>query len=136
MIVLAGRPTLRTPQGVRELEEGKRPLPAREEGAHKILNRTEEPVRFLALSNVGGPDVVVRLDSGLVGLIDRQPGDAAGLRLYFERADAVDYWEGEIYVTLRCRTGSSRGGATRPVPSRASRNHPRSRASRCPRPRG
>src|SRR6476659_8258024 len=40
VVVLSGRPTLRTPQGERELEEGEAlRFPVGEEGAHQILNR-------------------------------------------------------------------------------------------------
>lgn len=36
---------------------------AGERGAHQIVNRTNEPVRFLAVSNQQ-PDIVIRPDSG------------------------------------------------------------------------
>lgn len=95
VIVLSGRPSLRTPEGIRELEEGEAlSFPPGEEGAHQILNRSEETVTFLAISNSGRADVVVRPDSNTIGVTERLPG-GGGLRRCFRCGDAVDYWEGE-----------------------------------------
>jgi uncharacterized cupin superfamily protein len=48
LIVLAGRPSLRTPSGWRELPPGEViAFPVGEEGAHQIVNRADEPVRAL-----------------------------------------------------------------------------------------
>ena len=58
-IVLRGRPTLRTPEGERELAEGDVACFRRGKGgAHQVINRTDEPVRVLMLSTVLQPDVV------------------------------------------------------------------------------
>jgi uncharacterized cupin superfamily protein len=95
LIVLAGRPTLRTPEGERSLEPGEAVRFALgESGAHQVINRTGETVRFLAVSSHGRPDVVVYPDAGKVGLGERLPR-GGGLRAFFRHADAVDYWEGE-----------------------------------------
>jgi uncharacterized cupin superfamily protein len=95
VIVLSGRPSLRTPEGIRELEEGQAlRFPLGEEGAHQILNRTEEPATFLAISSHGRPDVVVYPDSDKIGVGERLPR-GGGLRAFFRRADGVDYFEGE-----------------------------------------
>jgi len=96
VIVLSGRPSLRTPEGIRDLEEGDAVrFPPREEGAHQILNRTEEPVRFLSVSSSGRPDIVVYPDSDKIGAVERlQAG--GGLSALFRRGDAVDYWDGEV----------------------------------------
>lgn len=95
VLVLAGTPSLRTPQGWRELEEGELvAFPRGEEGAHQIVNRTQETVRFLAISTNGDPDVVLYHDSGKIGAAERRP-DGGGLRAFFRRADEVDYWEDE-----------------------------------------
>jgi uncharacterized cupin superfamily protein len=94
VVVLDGRPSLRTPDGWRELDRGEvvsfRTGP---EGAHQIVNRTEQPVRFLAFSNQQ-PDVIVFPDSGKVGAYERPP-EGGGLREIFRRSDAVDYFESE-----------------------------------------
>jgi uncharacterized cupin superfamily protein len=95
VIVLTGRPTLRTPEGIRELEEGEAlRFPLGEEGAHQIINRSEEPVTFLAVSSHGRPDVVVYPDSDKIGVGERLP-QGGGLRAFFKRDDGVGYFEGE-----------------------------------------
>lgn len=95
VIVLRGRPSLRTPDGVRELETGEAlRFALGEEGAHQLLNRTDETVAFLAVSSHGRPDVVVYPDADKIGVGERLPrGD--GLRAYFRRGDGVGYWDGE-----------------------------------------
>lgn len=95
LVVLDGRPSLRTPNGWRELLEGDVvPFPRGERGAHQLLNRTGETVRFLAFSTNGEPDIVIRPDSGTLGAYERQ-ADGGGLRAVFRTADMVDYFEGE-----------------------------------------
>ena len=94
LVVLAGRPSLRTPEGWRELAEGEAvAFPVGEQGAHQLVNRTDEPVRFLAVSNQQ-PDIVVRPDSGTVGVYERRP-EGGGIHSVFRTGDAVDYYEGE-----------------------------------------
>ncbi len=95
VVVLSGRPSLRTAGGWRDLEEGEViAFPRGETGVHQIVNRTPETVRFLAFSSSGEPDVVVQPDSGKVGAFERRP-DGGGMRIWFKGDDAVDYWEGE-----------------------------------------
>jgi uncharacterized cupin superfamily protein len=95
VIVLTGRPTLRTPEGTRELEEGEAlRFPLGKEGAHQIINRSEETVTFLAVSSNGRPDVVVYPDSDKIGVGERLPR-GGGLRAFFKRDDGVDYFDGE-----------------------------------------
>jgi uncharacterized cupin superfamily protein len=88
LIVLAGRLTVRTPEGDKELGAfDVLCFPAGEEGAHKLTNRSEEPVRLAVLSTKSAPAVAVYPDSGKVGVWP--PGKL------FRLADAVDYWDGE-----------------------------------------
>lgn len=95
VIVLEGRPSLRTREGWRELEPGEVvSFPRGEQGAHQIANRSDATVRFLAFSTSGDPDVVLQPDSGKVGAFERRP-DGGGLRVWFRRDDAVGYYEGE-----------------------------------------
>jgi uncharacterized cupin superfamily protein len=89
LIVLVGRPTLRTPDAEEEL----RPwdvafFPNGEEGAHKVTNRTEERVRVAILSNKTQPGLAVYPDSDKLGVWPPNK--------LFRLADAVDYWEGEV----------------------------------------
>lgn len=95
VLVLSGRPSLRTPEGVRELEEGDvLHFPLGEAGAHQVLNRTEETVTFLAISSHGRPDVVVYPDSDKISVGERLPR-GGGLREFFHRGAGVDYFDGE-----------------------------------------
>jgi uncharacterized cupin superfamily protein len=95
IVVLSGRPSLRTPEGWRDLAEGDvvpfLPVAA---GAHQLANRTTEAVRFLSISTNGSPDIVLYPDSGKVGAFTRGPADT-GFHGLFRQADAVDYWDGE-----------------------------------------
>ncbi len=95
LIVISGKPSLRTPEGVRELEEGEAlRFPLGEEGAHQIFNDTDDTVTFLAISSSGRPDVVVYPDSDKIGVGERLP-KGGGLRSFFRRDSAADYWTGE-----------------------------------------
>lgn len=95
VIVIEGRPSLRTPDGTRVMEEGEAVrFPLGEDGAHQISNHTDIPVTFLALSSHGRPDIVVYPDSEKLGASERRP-DGTGLRHFFRIPDAVDYWDGE-----------------------------------------
>jgi uncharacterized cupin superfamily protein len=95
LIVLTGRPTLRAPDGRRSLDEGDVvAFPLGEEGAHQLVNDTDETVRFIAVSSHGRPDVVVYPDAGKIGVGERLPR-GGGLRRFFRADDAVGYWEGE-----------------------------------------
>jgi uncharacterized cupin superfamily protein len=90
VVVLAGRPSLRTPGGWRELEPGEVVVfPAGEEGAHQIANKSDETVRFLAFSNSGAPEVVIQVDAGKYGVRD----GGSQTTEWFRRADAVGYFE-------------------------------------------
>lgn len=95
VIVLAGKPSLRTPEGIRDLEEGEvLRFALGQEGAHQIVNNTDGTATFLAVSSHGRPDVVVYPDSDKIGVGERLP-KGGGLRAFFRREDDVDYWEGE-----------------------------------------
>jgi uncharacterized cupin superfamily protein len=97
LIVLSGRPSLRTAGGWRELEEGEVvAFPVGERGGHQVANRGDSAVRILMVSEMVGPDVVVMPDSGKVQARERAPGAAeTGLWEVFRSSDAVDYLHGE-----------------------------------------
>ena len=97
VIVLSGRPTLRTPEGNRELEQGEAlRFELGETGAHQIFNATDQTATFLAVSSHGRPDVVVYPDADKIGVGERLP-EGGGLRAFFRRDDAVGYFEGESF---------------------------------------
>jgi uncharacterized cupin superfamily protein len=96
LLVLDGRPALRTPDGWRELQEGDLVAFLRgESGGHQLVNRTQQTVRFLAFSTSGEPDVVIYPDSGKLGAFERLPA-GGGLSAMFRMSDAVDYHDGEM----------------------------------------
>lgn len=65
LVVLSGTATLRTPDGERELAEGSvahfSPGP---EGAHTVMNRSAEPVRYVMVAAHTTPDIVEYPDDG------------------------------------------------------------------------
>ena len=92
LIVLKGKPSLRTEDGWQEMEEGEVVcFLAGENGVHQLVNRSEQTVDFLAVSTSGVPDIVIYPDSEKIGANERRT-DGTGLRKMFRLSDAVDYW--------------------------------------------
>src|SRR6266536_2412900 len=92
LVVLRGRPTLRTPEGERELIEGDVACFVRGgAGAHQVRNATEEPVRILMLSTRIAPEILEYPDSDKVLTKDAKDDDIFTTRY----GEPVDYWEGE-----------------------------------------
>jgi len=93
LVVLSGTPTLRDPKGEHELRPGDCVLfSSGPEGAHQIVNTSEEPARVLLVSNLLLPRAAVQPDSNKIMIRwGPSPDDSA----WFQRADAADYWEGE-----------------------------------------
>lgn len=86
LIVLRGRPTVRTPEGTRRLAEGDvLPLPRGPEGARAITNETGEVARVVIVSTNADPDVAEYPDSGKVGVWVHEHGR------FFRAADAVEH---------------------------------------------
>jgi uncharacterized cupin superfamily protein len=85
LLVVDGTPTLRTPEGERELAPGDVVcFPDGPEGGHQVSG----PGRVLMLSRNDGPiGAAEYTDSGKLGV--RPPGKV------FRMDDATDYWEGE-----------------------------------------
>ena len=91
-LVLEGRPSVRTPGGLDQLE----PLdlvffPTGPEGAHQIRNDTDAPVRVLLWSTVVYPNVTTYPDSDKVGVYTRPAAE----NLIVERSSGVGYYRGE-----------------------------------------
>ena len=97
LIVTAGRPSLRTPEGWRELEPGEVvSFPVGLAGSHQVANFSSEDARVLMLSEMNGPEVAIYPDSGKVMAREQPPGrPATGYRKLFREAGEVDYWDGE-----------------------------------------
>jgi uncharacterized cupin superfamily protein len=93
LVVVTGRPTLRDPDGERELRPGDCVLfPSGPAGAHQVVNRSDEPARVLLVSNFALPRGAVQPDSGKIMI--RWSAAAEDSR-WFRQRDAADYWEGE-----------------------------------------
>lgn len=92
VVVVAGEPTLRTPDGEQTLRPGDVVAFRRgKDGAHQISNRTDAPIRVLMLSTLLMPEIVEYLDGGKIGA-----RDASGKRLLLSRpGPTLDYWDGE-----------------------------------------
>ena len=67
LVVLAGTPSLRTPDGVRELAPGDLvAFPAGPAGAHRVFNESDAPARVLLVSTMVFPEVAEHVDTGTV----------------------------------------------------------------------
>ena len=97
LIVLRGSPSLRTPVEERTLAEGDVvAFPRGERGAHQVVNRTDEPVRVLIVSEMNAPEVVVRPESGKLSAFGRPPGGVGdGIHKVFFERDEAEFWDGE-----------------------------------------
>jgi len=92
VLVLGGRPSVRTPDGIEQLEPFDVVFfPRGPEGAHQIRNDSDAPARVLMWSTVVYPAVSVYPDSGKVGVWTAGKVDD----LLVERSSAVDYYHGE-----------------------------------------
>jgi uncharacterized cupin superfamily protein len=99
LVVVDGRPSLRTAEGWRELSPGEVvSFKVGRSGAHQIVNRSDEPVRLLIASEMNAPELSVYPDSNKILAGTRPPGGEEGdedIFDAFDLADAADYWEGE-----------------------------------------
>jgi uncharacterized cupin superfamily protein len=92
VLVLAGRPILRDPDGERPLDPWDVVFfPKGAEGAHQLRNDGAEPVRLLMFSDVVLPTATVYPDSDKVGIWTGNPADDVLVR----RSSAVGYYDGE-----------------------------------------
>lgn len=99
--VLAGEGELRGPEEVHvPIEPGTyASFPVGPDGVHEVTNTGDETLRFLTISTMVDPDVLVYPDSEKVGVMAGEPpgGDteARVVSAFFRSEDAVDYWNGE-----------------------------------------
>ena len=92
LLVVAGRPTLRSPDGEQQLEPGDVAVfPEGPTGAHKLVNGSTEPARLLLMSSKAPLAVVHYPDSGKLGIWTQ----AGGYEAMVPREPTLDYWEGE-----------------------------------------
>ena len=89
LIVLIGTPSVRTPEGWRELGPGDVvSFPVGEAGGHQVANFSDADADVLLISELEPVAVTGYPDSDKVGVF-------GPMRALFRRGDAVDYYEGE-----------------------------------------
>jgi uncharacterized cupin superfamily protein len=97
--VLAGEGTLRCAGEMTELTAGDYVnFPADASGGHRVINDSEGPLRYLAVSTMTEPDVTVYPDSEKFGVyVGSPPGgrEERPLEGYYEQDADVDYWQNE-----------------------------------------
>ena len=72
LIVLRGTPTLRSPEGERELKEGEVVhFPRGPEGAHQLSNRSSEVARYVIAASLPTPEIIEYPDSGKIASMAR-----------------------------------------------------------------
>jgi uncharacterized cupin superfamily protein len=92
LLVLAGRPSLRDPEGTQQLQLHDMVFfPTGPDGAHQVLNESDEPARVLMWSTVVLPTATVYPDSDKIGVWTGNPDDNVMVR----RSSAVEYYQGE-----------------------------------------
>lgn len=96
IVVLRGTPTLRSPDGERELAEGEVvACPRGHAGAHQLINRTEAPVRFLIFSSKAPADVIEYPDSGKVSAQAGAWGTPDAVSYMLAMEPQLEYFAGE-----------------------------------------
>ena len=97
ILVLRGRPTLRTPEGERQLEAGDfAHFPRGPEGTHQVVNRTDEPARYVLGSSSCSPEICEYPDSGKIGVYSNGASSRGERLRSLHRVDNdVDYFDGE-----------------------------------------
>jgi uncharacterized cupin superfamily protein len=94
LLVVAGRATVRTPEGERELGPWDVAFfPKGREGAHAVRNDTAETVRVAMFSENRWPGATVYPDSDKIGV---WTGGDKSDDLLVRRSSGVDYFDGEV----------------------------------------
>lgn len=97
MYVLAGRGTVRLDGERHSITAGAYvPFPRGEAGAHRVVNDSDSPLRYLMVSTMEEPDVTVYPEMEKFGVYTGSPPggrSARPLAGYYRIEDAVDYWE-------------------------------------------
>ena len=92
VLVLDGRPSVRTPDGVEELEPFDVVFfPMGAAGAHQVRNDSDAPARVLMWSTVVTPTATAYPDSDKVGIWTGTKAED----VMVQRSSRVDYYDGE-----------------------------------------
>ena len=93
LVVITGSPSLRSPDGERELKPGDCiHFPSGETGAHQVVNRSREEARILLVSSFATPRAAVQVDSRKMMI---RWGVQPEERAWFPLDSATDYWQDE-----------------------------------------
>ena len=97
LLVVAGTPILRTPDGERALRAWDVAVfPRGPEGAHELRNDGDAVARVLLLSSVSDPEICVYPDSGKIGASGGwSRSDDVRVRLRNRPEANLDYYDGE-----------------------------------------
>jgi uncharacterized cupin superfamily protein len=96
IVVLRGTPTLRSPEGERDLAEGEVAVfPPGRAGAHQLINRADSVARFLMLSSKASADLIEYPDSGKVSAQGGEWGTPDGVAYMLATESEVGYFDGE-----------------------------------------
>lgn len=95
--VLSGTGVLRHEEEEHDLRAGEYvSLPVGEGGGHRVINDSDEPLRYLAISTMRDPDVTVYPDADAIGVFAGSPPGGREERIvegFFERSDAREFWD-------------------------------------------
>ncbi|MFB6357083.1 MAG: cupin domain-containing protein, partial [bacterium] len=67
--------------------------------SHKLINTSDQPLRYICVSTMEDPDAMVYPDSGKVGILSGSaPGgtEQRNFEGFFDLDAERDYWDGEI----------------------------------------
>jgi uncharacterized cupin superfamily protein len=96
IVVLRGTPTLRSPDGERELAEGEVvACPLGRAGAHQLINRGEDVARFLVISSKALADLIEYPDSEKISAQGGAWGTPEAVAYMLSTAEQLEYFEGE-----------------------------------------
>jgi len=96
IVVLRGTPTLRTPDGERELAEGEVAVcPRGRAGAHQLINRSDAAARFLIVSSKAPADLIEYPDSGKVSAQAGAWGTPDAVAYMLAMEPQLEYFAGE-----------------------------------------
>lgn len=99
--ILEGRGSIRIAGETHPIRQGDFiSLPPGRGSAHQIVNDSDAPLRYLAVSTMQSPDVVEYPDSGKIGVMadweaGGRPASPDAIHHFARVRDGVDYWEGE-----------------------------------------
>ena len=84
LLVLRGRPTLRTADGERVLEEGDvAHFPVGAAGAHQVINRSDDVVRYLMVGAHSALDIIEYVDDSKIVAYSNADSLLQGEPLFF-----------------------------------------------------